>query len=243
MMNHDHNPKVLKKWLDIGMQMKLAALISGGKDSIFAIHKAFEEGHEVTHLINIVPARSDSYMFHSINLHMVELISTACEIPLIQQQSSGIKELELDDLTLALKKVDVEGILVGAIESQYQAGRIQKICDSMDLKVYAPLWHRNPEELLNEMSKVLDIRIVQVAAEGLDRSCLGRPINVNSIEHLKALNRRHMIHMAGEGGEYETLVLDAPFYKKHIEIVKSEVEWEGDSGSLKILEAKLVDKN
>jgi diphthamide synthase (EF-2-diphthine--ammonia ligase) len=52
-----------------------------------------------------------------------------------------------------------------------------------------------------------------------------------------------MIHMAGEGGEYETLVLDAPFYKKHIEIVKSEVEWEGDRGSLKILEAKLIDKN
>jgi diphthine-ammonia ligase len=226
------------------MQMKLAALVSGGKDSIFAIYKAFEEGHEVTHLINIIPARSDSYMYHSINLHMVELISAACEIPLIQQQSSGIKELELDDLTLALKKVNVEGISVGAIESQYQAGRVQKICDSLGrLKVYTPLWHRDPEELLNEMAKVLDIRIVRVAADGLDKSWLGRPINVNSIENLKALNRRYMVHMAGEGGEYETVVLDAPFFKKRIEIVKSEVEWEGDSGSLKILEAKLVDKS
>lgn len=80
--------------------MKLAALVSGGKDSIFAIQKALDEGHEVTHLINIIPARDDSYMYHSINLHMVELISAASEIPLIQQQSSGIKELELDDLTL-----------------------------------------------------------------------------------------------------------------------------------------------
>ncbi len=223
--------------------MKLAALISGGKDSVFAIHKALEEGHEVTHLINIIPARDDSYMYHSINLHMVELISEACEIPLVQQQSSGIKELELDDLTLALKKVNVDGVSVGAIESQYQASRVQKICDSLGLKVYSPLWHRDAEELLHEMAKVLDIRIVRVAAEGLDKSWLGRPINVNSIENLKALNRRYMVHMAGEGGEYETLVLDAPFYKKRIEIVKSEIEWEGDSGSLKILEAKLVDKN
>jgi diphthine-ammonia ligase len=223
--------------------MKLAALISGGKDSIFAINKAFEEGHEVTHLINIIPARDDSYMYHSINLHMVELISAACEIPLIRQQSSGIKELELDDLTLALKKVKVDGVSVGAIESQYQASRVQKICDSLGLKVYSPLWHRDPEELLNEMAKVMDIRIVKVAAEGLDRSWLGRPININSIENLKALNRRYMVHMAGEGGEYETLVLDAPFYKKRIEIVKSEVEWEGDSGSLKVLEAKLVEKS
>ncbi|MHC1755037.1 MAG: diphthine--ammonia ligase [Methanosarcina sp.] len=222
--------------------MKLAALISGGKDSVFAIHKALEEGHEVTHLINIIPARDDSYMYHSINLHMVELISAASEIPLIQQQSSGIKELELDDLTLALKKVDVDGISVGAIESQYQASRVQKICDSLGLKMYAPLWHRDPEELLNEMAKVLDIRIVKVAADGLDQSWLGRPINVNSIENLKALNRRYMVHMAGEGGEYETVVLDAPFFKKRIEIVKSEIEWEGDTGSLKILDARLVDK-
>ncbi|AAM04790.1 conserved hypothetical protein [Methanosarcina acetivorans C2A] len=224
------------------MQMKLAALISGGKDSVFAIHKALEEGHEVTHLINIIPARDDSYMYHSINLHMVELISAASEIPLIQQESSGIKELELDDLTLALKRVNVDGVSVGAIESQYQASRVQKICDSLGLKVYAPLWHRDPEELLNEMAKVLDIRIVRVAAEGLDSSWLGRPINVNSIENLKALNRRYMVHMAGEGGEYETVVLDAPFFKKRIEIVKSEIEWEGDTGTLKILDARLVDK-
>ncbi|MCQ1535833.1 TIGR00289 family protein [Methanosarcina sp. KYL-1] len=223
--------------------MKLAALVSGGKDSIFAIYKALQEGHEVTHLINIIPARDDSYMYHSINLHMVKLISEACEIPLIQQQSSGIKELELDDLTLALKKVDVDGVTVGAIESQYQASRVQKICDSLGLEVYAPLWHRDPEELLHEMIKVLDIRIVRVAADGLDESWLGRPINVNSIENLKALNRRRMVHMAGEGGEYETLVLDAPFFKKRIEILKTEIEWVGDTGVLKILEAKLVDKN
>lgn len=223
--------------------MKLAALVSGGKDSIFAIHKALEEGNEVTHLISIIPARDDSYMYHSINLHIVELISSASEIPLIQQQSSGIKELELDDLSLALRRVNVDGVSVGAIESQYQASRVQKICDSLGLKVYAPLWHRDAEELLNEMAKVLDIRIVRVAAEGLDQSWLGRSINVNSIESLKALNRRYMVHMAGEGGEYETVVLDAPFFKKRIEIVRSEIEWEGDTGSLKILDAKLVDKN
>ncbi len=226
----------------MGIQMKFAALVSGGKDSIFAIQKALEAGHEVTHLINIIPANEDSYMYHSINLHMVELISEASKIPLIRQESSGIKELELDDLTLALKKVDVEGVTVGAIESQYQASRVQKICDSLGLEVYSPLWHRDPEELLQEMAKVLDVRIVRVAADGMDDSWLGRAINSNSIEQLKALNRRRMVHMAGEGGEYETVVLDAPFYKKRIEIVRSEIEWLGDHGVLNILEAKLVDK-
>lgn len=223
--------------------MKLAALVSGGKDSIYAIQKALEEGHEVTHLITIVPERDDSYMYHSINLHLVDMISEACGIPLIRQPSSGIKELELEDLTHALRKVDVDGVTVGAIESRYQADRVQKICDSLGLTMYAPLWHLDPEELLLDMIKVLDIRIVCVAADGLDENWLGKQINLDSIESLKVLNRRRMVHVAGEGGEYETLVLDAPFFKKRIEIEKSEVRWMGDRGVLEILEAKLVDKS
>ncbi|MDD3043553.1 MAG: TIGR00289 family protein [Methanosarcinaceae archaeon] len=222
--------------------MKLAALVSGGKDSIYAIQKALDEGHEVTHLITIVPERDDSYMYHSINLHMVDMISEACEIPLIRQPSSGVKELELEDLTHALRKVDVDGVTVGAIESRYQASRVRKICDSLGLTMYAPLWHRDPEELLLDMIKVLDIRIVGVAADGLDESWLGRQISPDSLESLKVLNRRRMVHVAGEGGEYETLVLDAPFFKKRIEIKKSEAIWMGNRGILKILEAKLVDK-
>lgn len=222
--------------------MKLAALVSGGKDSIYAIQKALEAGHEVTHLITIVPERDDSYMYHSINLHLVKMIAEACDLPLIQQPSSGVKEVELEDLTQALGQVDVEGVTVGAIESQYQASRVQKICDSLGLKMFAPLWHQDPEKLIVEMAESLDVRIVCVAADGFDESWLGKQINAESIEKLKALNRRRMVHVAGEGGEYETLVLDAPFYKKRIEIEKSEVQWMGNMGVLKILKAKLVDK-
>lgn len=223
--------------------MKLAALISGGKDSIYAIQKALEEGHEVTNLITIVPERSDSYMYHSINLHVVDLIAKACEIPLLRQPSTGVKELELEDLAHALRQVKVEGVAVGAIESRYQAERVQKICDSLGLKLYAPLWHKEPEKLLLEMIKTLEIRIVCVAADGLDENWLGRQINLESLERLKALNRRRGVHVAGEGGEYETLVLDAPFFKKRIEIVKSEARWKGNRGVLEILDAKLVEKS
>ena len=84
--------------------MKLAALISGGKDSSFAIYKALQEGHEVTDLITIIPANEDSYMFHSANIHLTELISEACGIPLTSQISTGEKEKELLDLKKALSQ-------------------------------------------------------------------------------------------------------------------------------------------
>ncbi len=222
--------------------MKLAALTSGGKDSIFAIHLAQLGGHEVTHLVTIKPDRDDSYMFHSINIHIVDMISRTCGIPLVVESSSGEKEEELADLERALGELDVDGVVVGAIESVYQGSRVHRICDDLGLEVVEPLWHRDPEQLLRDMIHVMDIRIVQVAAMGLDEKWLGRVIDSAAIDELIELNRSYRIHICGEGGEYETLVLDAPFFTSRIEILDAETAWKGDWGIFRVNEVKLVPK-
>lgn len=222
--------------------MKLAALISGGKDSSFAIYKALQEGHEVTDLVTIIPANEDSYMFHSANIHLTELISEACGIPLTSQLSTGEKEKELEDLIIALKYVNVDGVVVGAIESEYQAFRVRRICEGLGIKMYAPLWHMEPEKLLREMISLMDIRMIKVAAAGMDQSWLGRRFDDNLIEDLKALNRKYRVHIAGEGGEYESLVLDAPFYKKRINLLATRNIWMKDHGIMKVVEAELGEK-
>ncbi len=222
--------------------MKLAALISGGKDSSFAIYRALQEGHIVTDLVTIKPQSEDSYMFHSANIHLTELISRACGIPLTSKISSGEKEKELDDLRNALSSVKVDGVAVGAIESQYQASRVTRICDELGLQMYAPLWHKEPEPLLREMVKCMDIRMVKVAAGGMDESWLGRRFDEKLVEDLKVLNRKYRIHIMGEGGEYETLVLDAPYYRKRINLIETEKVWRGDYGVLKVIRAELGEK-
>lgn len=222
--------------------MKLAALISGGKDSSFAIYKALQEGHEVTDLVTIIPANEDSYMFHSANIHLTELIADACGIPLTSQISTGEKEKELKDLKKALSQLNIDGVIVGAIESEYQASRVRRICAELGIKMYAPLWHMEPERLLREMTKLMDIRMVKVAAAGMDESWLGRRFDEKLIEDLKALNRKYRVHIAGEGGEYESLVLDAPFYKKRIDLLKIRNIWKGDHGIMKVVAAQLNEK-
>ncbi len=222
--------------------MKLAALISGGKDSSFAIYKALQEGHEVTHLVTIMPVNPDSYMFHSANIHLTGIISQACGIPLICETSSGEKEKELDDLKKALQRVKVDGVVAGAIESEYQASRVRRICEELGFQMYAPLWHREPESMLREMIKYMDIRMVKVAAAGMDESWLGRRFDVRMIEDLKALHRRYKVHIAGEGGEYETLVLDAPYYKERINLLETETMWMGDYGVMNVIRAELGKK-
>jgi ABC transporter with metal-binding/Fe-S-binding domain ATP-binding protein len=222
--------------------MKLAALISGGKDSSFAIYRAIQEGHVVTDLITIVPENEDSFMFHSANIHLTHLISEACGIHLTFAPSSGEKEKELEDLKEALSRVKVDGVAVGAIASEYQASRVQHICDELGLTMYAPLWHNEPEVLLREMIKLMDIRMVKVAAGGMDESWLGRKFDDRLISDLMALNRKYRVHIAGEGGEYETLVLDAPYYKKRINLLDTEVVWMRDWGVLNVIRAELGDK-
>ncbi len=220
--------------------MKLAALMSGGKDSSFAIIKALQEGHVVSNLITIIPENEDSYMFHSANIHLTELISRACNIPLTSMISTGEKEKELDDLEKALRLVKVEGVSVGAIESEYQAKRVRKICDKLGLFMYAPLWHMDPENLVRDMIKCMDIVMVKVAASGMDESWLGRRFDDKIIDDLLILNRKYKVHIAGEGGEYETLVINAPYYQKRINLLKTEKKWMGDHGVMKVIKSELV---
>ncbi len=222
--------------------MKLAALISGGKDSSFAMYKALQAGHEITNLIVIKSQNPDSYMYHTPNIHLTELFAEATGIPLISKLSSGEKEREVDDLKMVLQQIEVDGVVMGAIESEYQASRIRQVCESLELEMYAPLWHQDPEALLREMIEILDVRIVHVSAFGLEEDWLGRKIDKRTIEELKALKERYGIHIAGEGGEYESLVVDAPFFTKRIELIKTKRVWHGDCGTLNVLEAALAEK-
>jgi uncharacterized protein (TIGR00290 family) len=71
---------------------------------------------------------------------------------------------------------------------------------------------------------------------------LGKRMDKEMINKLVILKEKYKINPAGEGGEIETTVLDAPFFKKKIEIVDSSVSYENYSGVFKINKAKLVEK-
>ncbi len=228
--------------------MKVSVLISGGKDSIFAVQKLLEEGHEICSFICLVPENKESYMFHSINTNLVDYISKATEIPLCSYPTKGIKEEELIELEEAIKiqikKYGIDAVCSGAIESVYQKSRIDNICEKLNLKSLTPLWQNDPEEMLREMVKIgMDVRFVSVSADGLDESFLGEKIDFEMIEKLKKLNKTKYVHIAGEGGEYETAVLDAPFFKKRIVLTKIEKEWLKNRGFYYILNAELKVKN
>jgi ABC transporter with metal-binding/Fe-S-binding domain ATP-binding protein len=223
--------------------MKVAALVTGGKDSTLALYKVLEDGYIVDTLVSMIPRREDSWMFHFPNIHLTTLFSEAVEIPLIKAETTGIKEKELKDLKKVLSTLDVEGIVHGAISSKYQKKRIDKICSELKFKSISPLWQVDPITLLKEMINLnFRVIIVGVYAYGFNEKWLGKNINTKILHDLIKLYNKYQISIVGEGGEYETLVLDAPFFKKRIQVLQSEIFWQKQSGYLKITETKLIPK-
>ncbi len=221
--------------------MRVAALVSGGKDSMLAAHKVAEE-HEIVTLIGVVPERDDSYMFHTVNLHMLDAIAECMQLPLLKLRVSGREEVEVDELAKQLEMIEVDAICVGGLESEYQRRRFRKICEMLGVEMLTPLWRMDAENVMREVAEKFDAIIVSVSAMGLDESFLGRRIDEECIEDLKRIQRKYGIHLAGEGGEFETLVLDAPLYKSRILIEKARKIWKGSWGYLHIERFRMVDK-
>ena len=226
--------------------MKAAVLFSGGKDSTMAVYKAIEEDYDVEYLVSMLSDNPESYMFHVPNIHITDLSSEAMGIPLIKAKTHGVKEKELDDLKSVLNKLKdkgVEAIFAGALASEYQKSRIDQLCKDLGLMSNAPLWHIDPKEYMEEIiDSGFEVIIISVSAEGLDESWLGRRIDHELLEEIINLNSKYGMHMAFEGGEAETLVLDSPIFKKRIKIIESSNVWDRDSGYLMITKAELENK-
>jgi len=223
--------------------LRVAALVTGGKDSALALYRSIKQGFEVVSLVTMVPQRADSWMFHYPNIHMADLFAEAVGISHVKAETSGVKDMELVDLRQVLARLSVDGVVSGGISSRYQKERVDRICEELGLKHIAPLWHEDPLKLLREMVELkMEAVIVGVYAHGFTSEWLGRKIDKAAMNELIELSERFQVSLVGEGGEYETLVLDAAFFRKRIELIETEKIWQGGSGYLLVKKAALVNK-
>ncbi len=221
--------------------MKLGALFSSGKDSVYALHIMHRLNYDISCLITIASKNKDSYMFHTPAVNLAKHQAKSLGIPLLMQSTAGKKEIELKDLQKAMQKAKekykIQGIITGALFSNYQRTRIEEICDTLNLKCYSPLWHMDQEtEVKNLIEKGFKFIMTKVAAEGLNKSWLGQIITHKHVEKLKELNTKLHINIAGEGGEYETFVLDAPLFKEELKIEKSHINEEKNGSATLIID-------
>ena len=226
--------------------MKLGVLCSGGKDSWFACSLAREK-EEVACLISIRSKNDASYMFHTPDIHLVPLQAEAAGIPLVNVETEGIEEEELADLSrairLAVEQYGIEGVVTGALMSVYQATRVQRICRDLGLWCFNPLWYTDPVAYMERLiSSGFSVIVTGVFSAPFTEDWLGRALDHKALADLRQYAKTDRITLTGEGGEYETLVLDAPFFRKRIVIREAETEYANYRGVLKISREELVPK-
>ena len=224
--------------------MKVASLFSGGKDSTFALWCAQMQGWDIVALVTVYPESKDSWMFHFPAIKWTRLQAEAIGIPHVVIETKGEKESELTDLSKGLKQMrkssGIEGMVSGAITSEYQRTRLDNVCESLGLRSFAPLWHKDQQQLVKEqIESGFEIIITSCNALGLGSEWLGRKLGVEELEELVKLSKRYGLNVALEGGEAETFVLRAPVFSGRLTIVRSVPHWRGESGYLELQDVHL----
>uniref|UniRef100_A0A7E4VVF3 Diphthine--ammonia ligase n=1 Tax=Panagrellus redivivus TaxID=6233 RepID=A0A7E4VVF3_PANRE len=231
--------------------MKVVGLVSGGKDSMFNLLKCKQHGHEIVCLANLAPfndCETDSYMYQSVGHECVEYIAKVMGLPMIRRKIQGTPRCvgkdyitdeadEVEDLYTLLHAVkdqypDIQGVSVGAIASTYQKTRVEHVCERLGLTMLAYLWGADQKELLQEMlNNQMEAITIKIACCGLNQSHLGQSLRDLQPTLLK-VHEKYGAHICGEGGEYETLVINCPsLYQESLHIKEAESVLHSDDPS------------
>lgn len=206
--------------------MRAAVLFSGGKDSVYATGWALKQGFELI-LITVRPPEY-SMMFHHPNVDATALQAEAMGLKQVFVETT--EEDWREKVVSALKAAKAEAVVTGAVASTYQKSRIDGIAKELGMQSLAPLWHAGPEKM-EEMLRDFEVYVTAVSAEGLGPEFLGEPLS-----KLIRAKKPH-VHLFLEGGEGETFVANAPFFKKRIHIHGWKKTWDGVRGVAEIARA------
>lgn len=225
--------------------MKVVALLSGGKDSLYNMYLCKREGHEIVAIANLRPPSDeqdelDSFMYQTVGYQAINYIAQSLDLPLFQKTITKrtintdlvyveTSTDEVEDLYKLLHdirhehKINFDAVSVGAIASSYQKSRVENICSRLNIEMLAYLWHLDQGVLLQRMiDENFDAILIKVACIGLEKRDVGK--SIKEMQHnLSSLQSQYGVNVCGEGGEYETLVLDCPMFKKRLNIDSYEV--------------------
>jgi len=195
---------------------------SGGKDSCLACYKAMQAGYQVKYLLNFISRESKRGCFHGIESQLMQLQADLIGIPLVQKETTADMqkyEEEFKEAVLELKTQGIEKMVFGDIFLLDQVNWVERVCQEIGISPVEPLWNRHPEDIVEEFINCgFKAIIVSCQAAKLDKEFIGRYIDKDLIGEFK----KRGVCPCGENGEFHTLVVDGPIFKRKIEILESE---------------------
>ncbi|MBA7666787.1 hypothetical protein ES703_74869 [subsurface metagenome] len=203
---------------------------SGGKDCCLALYRAMKNGLEVRCLANTITGDGQRSCSHGISSEVIKTQSQALGIPIIQRRTTNdTYESVFVDMLRDFKREGIEGGVFGDIDFDPHREWDERVCREADIKPYLPLWQEDQKALMQEFIDAgFESIIITVKGEFFGEEMLGKKVDKYFVAHLEELAKTKDITPAGEAGEYHTLVIDGPIFKKRLEILESDmVEREG----------------
>lgn len=191
---------------------------SGGKDSCFACYRAMCRGYDISYLVNFISKKYKRVSFHGTESKLIQLQAEALGLPLLQKETTGNGyEQEFKEAVRSLIPKGIKGMIFGDIYLQEHKDWVERVCGELGIEAVEPLWGEEPERtLLDFINRGFEAIIVSAKADLFGEEWIGRKIDRDFFKYLK----ENSIDICGENGEYHTLAVDGPMFKKKIRITE-----------------------
>ena len=204
------------------VDVKAISSWSGGKDSCMACYRAVQQGYDVKLLLNFISRESKRGCFHGLEGKLLKFQAELIGIPLVQKEVSpdmSKYEEEFKAAVTELRGKDINNMIFGDIYLLEHESWVDRVCNELKIKALEPLWDNTPEKIVDEFVDLgFKAVIVSCKADIMGKEYLGRLIDKELAKELKAKG----ICPCGENGEFHTLVIDGPIFKRPINILKAE---------------------
>ncbi len=199
---------------------------SGGKDSCLALYMAIRNGGIPKALLTMLTEDGERTRSHGFPVGVVQCQAEALGIPLVVRKSSW-DDYEGNFLSAIrkFKRDSVEYGVFGDIDLEPHLQWVERVCSSVAIQPYEPLWKRERPDLLNEFLGLgFKATIVAIKQGALDNSFLGRILDQQVIIDIEKAG----CDVSGEEGEYHTVVTEGPIYSSAIHIeTRGQVIYDG----------------
>ena len=192
---------------------------AGARTVALACYLALGQGYKISHLVNFISQEFKRVSFHGTEARLIQLQSQAIGIPLLQKETTpNGYESEFKEAVKSLLPNGIKGMVFGDIFLDEHREWVERVCGELGIKAVEPLWNKRSEEVLADfIAAGFEAIIVSAKAELIDEDWVGRRVSRDFLNYLKGKN----IDVCGENGEYHTLVINGPLFKRRIEIIET----------------------
>ncbi|MCM3710345.1 diphthine--ammonia ligase [Sporosarcina luteola] len=189
---------------------------SGGKDSALAYYRALQAGGVAKRIWTMFEKNKEHSKSHALPLEIIRAQADSLGIPLMIRGAdwNSYEEQFLDAMQECVDAGIADGVF-GDIDLEDHLTWVRTACAKVGMNAVHPLWMEPRRQLLEEfVHSGFEAYIVVVNTKMMSAEFIGREFTIELMDELESLG----IDSCGESGEFHTIVVDGPIFKKRVPI-------------------------